>query len=260
MASLEEKQKYYEYGRSGWTFKQPPIIDPVLQKELTRIGGTDRFGDPRWRFNWGGACIVQRFIGDRHPHIIGPLSALKLDGGKFSPDRPVIPTLRSHAIHGKQMEPAYMCFIADDGKITKVGDQRYVPKGKISWWEFNHVWYGKLRWFIEVKLEPEELVQAGIYRADDPNVPSRGDYLWKLTIQTPSGHYFEPDEKYLEMVVKHTLENETESLSDLYRKDKEKRDADEAASEEAEHAGKVRLVEAIMANAAGQSVEEFFQR
>ena len=77
---------------------------------------------------------------------------------------------------------------------------------------------GKLRWVLERKFTPEELIAMEMY--PDPNTPAgraygyrggrryavpmnpRGEYIGLYPLQTPDGRYWEPDELWFELLAK----------------------------------------------------------
>jgi len=219
MATLEEKQSYYEYGRER-VFKLPPRLDPVIEKELLRFG-RDENGDPLWRFCWGGACIIRSSPSAPWGTIRGNLDATRVDKGRL--------VLR-YLDPPKMMSPIALCF-KQGKKIKRVKRESDVPKGAMSWWEYEYTDFGHLRWFLERKLTAAQLVEAKVFLPDDPYLPRQGEYISIMDrpIETPDGKYFEPTMAYLEVIAEHLVEEQTESMRDLltkYREKREKREQD----------------------------------
>jgi hypothetical protein len=250
MASLEEKQKYYQYGASGWSYKQPPTLDRSLHEELTRIGGCDRFNDPIYRFNWGGVAVVRTSEDDDSPIVRGDIAGTKVSRGR----------LQTRYFFGRVLEPLALCYHNRKGKVVRVKRLSQVPKNRVTFREDEIVDYGQLYWYLERKLTPEQLVEALIYTRDDPSIPSRGDYVCLLKIATPEGLYFEPDGAYLEAIREHFFEFRNESLSDLKLKDREARNAARTERESEEAARQKRIVETLMAHQMKQSPDQLFMR
>lgn len=226
VATLEEKQKYYEYG-ANWSYKEPPVLDKRLVEDLHRIS-------PAFHFLWGGVALIRKSPLDPYPQIRGDLSATKTIYYRDDEGRPrnqLIPRFAA----GARVHPQFWCYRDDDNHVIRVTRPDFIPEGKHRWLEADYVQYGKLRWYIVRHLTPEQLVEAGIYHARDPHIPSGGDYFFQLLVETPDKKYFEPNREYLDAISEHLREEQTESLHDLYARDHEKRvkqdERDEAISD-----------------------------
>lgn len=248
MKTLEEKQLYFNYGPSGWTYKQPPALDPSLREELTRLG-SDRFGDPLYRFNWGGVAVV-RDEEDGVPTVRGDRAATKLNMGRLMP----------RYLFARAKQPVRLYYLNKREKKVFVKRQEDVPKDRVAVWDVGYVDYGQLRWFLERKLTPEQLVEAGFYLRDDPDVPPQGDYVCLLKVETPDGLYFEPTHEFLDAIREHLWEANNVSLSDLVKKDRAARQRARDVRDAVEEASRTRAVELLMSQHTGRSVAELFQR
>lgn len=256
MATLEQKQAYYSYGPSGWTYKQPPTLAPYLHRELERIGGgRDMYGDPYYRFLWGGIALIRQSPVYQRPTIRGDWAATKVN--KHSRQ------LQPRYLFARARQPKNLCFQSRKGRVVRVGRLDQIPKGIFSWWEYEYVEYGKLYWYIERKLTPEQLVEAGIYDEGDPAIPARGDYIFMLQIETPDEQYYEPDHSWLESVAKHVFELQTIPLDELRRMDMDRREAANAAKERKEEEEEDAALEDIIIRAqraAAANAKHFFTR
>jgi len=209
--NLEEKQAYYQYRPGNWFYHQPPTLDPSLHEAMLKIGDKDRFGDPLYRFNWGGVAVIRKDEDDPKPTVKGEMSGTLVKRGRL--------TARYFA--GRDRHPRWMTYQNDQGQTVRVGREDQVPHGVLAVWEYEYIDYGRLHWFIERKLTPEQMIEVGLFT--EATVPPRGDYVNLLEIQTPDGLYFEPNEDFIELVVKHRSEAENESPGDLLRGDAEAR-------------------------------------
>jgi hypothetical protein len=213
---LETKQEYYEY-RGGWTFKDPPRLDPAIQRRLKEI-------DPALRLIWGGVAVVRDEPDGEPVAIRGPREATKVLFGRLT---------------ARYLDTRVRTFCGFRFKLAKSGREKIVPredqiprsKRRLARAVFEYVDYGRLRWILERHLTAEQLVAAGIYAADATNIPPAGDYIWRLDVQTPDGLYFEPDQDWLEMVAANNYETFHTPLKELYRQDHEQREAQETARE-----------------------------
>jgi hypothetical protein len=207
MPTLKEKQAYYEYGPpSGWAYKQPPTLDQSLHHALSKVGGGV------WKFIWCGAAIVRTDPREPMGRIFGDPDATKIEGGR----------LKLRQFYGRQRHPRWLCYINDEMKLVRVGREDQVPKGKLTWWEYEYVEYGVLRWFLGRKLTPEQLVACREYSRAD--VPREGSYLIKEAYQD-AGKYSEPTLQDVERVREHLHEETTMSLNELLERDREMREA-----------------------------------
>jgi hypothetical protein len=207
----EQKQAYYRYEPGNWFYHAPPELDPKLHKEMEKVGGRDRFGDPLYRFNWGGVAVIRKNEQDDKPTVKGGMSGTLVKRGRLS----------ARYFAGRDRHPRCLVYQNAKREIVRVGREDQVPKGIIAVWEYEYIDYGRLHWFIERKLTPEHMIEAGLFTL--ANVPPRGDYVCILEIQTPEGLYYEPSESWLELVMKHRYETENEKPSDLLRSDAESR-------------------------------------
>jgi hypothetical protein len=206
MATLEELQRYYTYGEGGWQHKATPYLDKAVVKELLRIGGVDAYGDPLWRFCWGGVVTVRHDPKSPTPEaILGPREGVRTTYGRVTPRH----------LHGRIARPRRWLYLDRKGRAREVKRPDAAPKGKRVWREDEFLEFGKLRWYVERKLTPEQLVEVGARAEDDPDIPANGDYFALLTVETDEGLYFEPTRAYLDAIRKHIHEEENESLVDL---------------------------------------------
>lgn len=209
MERLEQQQEYYQYGPGGWFFHEPPQLDETLCRELEQTGGRDRFGDPLYRLNWGGVAVIRTDPQDERPVVRGGREGTKINGGRIEP----------RYLFVQMQQAKSLCYKNDDSQTIRVAHASQVPPRALTWWEYEYVEYGQLRWFLERKLMPEQLVEAGIYQPDDPLLPARGDYICLLKIETPDGLYYEPDRAYLEAVKLSFYQAQNESLAKLHEMD-----------------------------------------
>jgi hypothetical protein len=248
MATLEEKQAYFQYGESGWTYKQPPRLDPSLVKEMERFGA-DEYGDPLYRFLWGGVAVVRQEE-DGVPYVRGDRAATKINNGRLQP----------RYLFARAKQPTVLCYRNRKGKVVPVKRKSQVPKHYVAFWQVQYVDFGQLFWYLERKLTPTQLVEANYYLPNDPKIPARGDYVCIHRVEAPGGIYFEPTEEYLSAVREYLREENNESLNDLMLRDRQGREEAQAAQRDAEEASRVRLVETLMAHNLGKPVHELFQR
>lgn len=178
---------------------------------MDKVGGFDAFGDPVYRFNWGGVAVIRKNETDDRPTVKGGMSGTLVKRGRVS----------ARYFFGRDRYPRWLVYKNDKGETVRVGREDEVPKGIIPTWEYDYIDFGRLHWFIERKLSPEQLVEVGLFSS--ANVPPRGEYVNLLEIQTPEGFYFEPCSAFLEFVMKHKDETENEKPSDLLLKDKQAR-------------------------------------
>jgi hypothetical protein len=209
--NLEEKQAYYRYQPGNWFYHTPPELDPRLHAEMDKIGGSDAFGDPVYRFNWGGVAIIRKDEHDDKPTVKGGMSGTLVKRGRLS----------ARYFFGRDRYPRWLVYQNDKGQTVRVGREDEVPKGIIPTWEYDYIDFGRLHWFIERKLTPEQLIEVGLFSSVD--VPPRGEYVNLLEIQTAEGFYFEPSSAFLKFVMKHKDETENEKPADLQRNDIEAR-------------------------------------
>src|ERR1051325_5674623 len=170
--NLEEKQTYYRYQPGNWFYHTTPELDPRLHAESAQIGGFDWFGDPVYRFNWGGVAIIRKDENDDKPTVKGGMSGTLVKRGR----------LCARYFAGRDRHPRWLVYTNDKGETVRVGREDQVPKGIIPVWEFDYVDYGRLHWFVERKLTPEQMIEAGLYTS--ANVPPGGGYVCLLEIQT----------------------------------------------------------------------------
>lgn len=201
--NLEQKQKYYDYNGEFY-YRQPPRLDNCVIRELRDI-------DPDYRLIFGGVAVIRKNENDERPYIRGDERATKINLGRIQP----------RYIEIKIQQAKALCYRHKKGHIVRVAREDQVPNGKHCWWESQFVDYGRPRWFLERKLSPEQLVAAGIYHEKDVTLPREGDWVWRLTVETPDGRYWEPDRDWLQMIRKHVWEMNNERLSDLLIRDLE---------------------------------------
>lgn len=118
MTTLEQKQQYYLYGENGFTYKQPPRLDPSLVEEMNRFG-RDEHGDPLWRFMWAGVAVVRTHPEDDRPTVRGDRAGTKIQGGRITPRQ----------LHVRAKAPVALCFFGHKGKLRRVKREEDVPQG-----------------------------------------------------------------------------------------------------------------------------------
>jgi hypothetical protein len=222
---LERKQAYYEYG-DGYTYKEPPRLDPSLEREMLKFG-TDEHGDPLWRFLWAGVAVTKKSPDD-------PGGTVRGDRGGACHRNGV---LTCRYLHVKAKAFVAHCFRnrKGKGKVVRVKRKEWVPAGALSWEEWEYTHFGKLRWYLERKLSAAQLVQSGLWRGTETDIPLAGDYVCLIDpplgkpIETHDRLYYKPDRAYLEAISKHLHEERTESLSDLLLRHRERTEKQETA-------------------------------
>lgn len=223
-ATLEQKQAYYKYGVNAWEYKQPPVIDRLIHDRLTELGGRDEYGDPLYRFLWAGAAVERQHPEDNYPTVRGSRDACRMTPVLYTKEGLIIPSrLEPRYLFVRAMQLKAICYKGRKGQTIRVNRKEDVPKGKFSWTEFKYVSFGKLFWYLERKLSPAQLVEAGIYKEDDSNLPRQGDYISILRLQY-EGDYIEPTEEWLDVVGQYIQEVETLSPNELMLKDIDARD------------------------------------
>jgi hypothetical protein len=113
-----------------------------------------------------------------------------------------------------------------NGREKTVMRQDAIPKTQreLAIARFEYVDYGQLRWCLFRHLSAEQLVAAGIYDKFGLNIPPDGELIHRLTVETPEGRYWEPDQAWVEMIAASTFETFNTPLTDLYRRDREARE------------------------------------
>lgn len=230
MNTLEQKQAYYDYGQSGWDYKQPPTLDAHIHEALTRVAGRDNFGDPIFRFLWAGCAIIRKDPDTDEGELRGERAATKVIHFRDEKHRNRSRLMPRHPAGGK-VHPRWVCYKNKKGETVRVARPEQVPEGAVAWMENEYIHYGRLKWVLERKLSPEQLIQSGVYREGDPHIPARGDYIWKLDIETPDYLYFEPTQDWINAVLLHEWENTNVPLTDLLATSREARETREAAQE-----------------------------
>lgn len=210
---LDKRRAYYEYrpGAGDWFYHEPPTLDPTLHRELTRI-------DRSYRFLWAGVALVRDRHEDPHPAIRGDKAATKVVDGRLSP----------RYFFGRHKYPKCLKYKDKKNRVVRVARADQVPQGRLTWWDYSHIEFGQLRWILERFLTTEQLIAAGIYLPSDPLLPAGGDYIHRLTIETPEHGYWEPTREYIQCVIQNKWEEENESANDLLMRDRE---ADEKAEQ-----------------------------
>lgn len=235
MASLKEKQKYYEYGLEGWDYKQPPSLDPALLKEL------DRVGRGQFRLLWAGIALVRPSAQHPYPTIRGNADATKIIQFKDDLGRPCSQLIPRYPAGGRIYSRRWH-YKDKDGHAVRAARADEVPEGVLADLEADYVQYGVLRWYLERYLTADQLVETGRYTKNSPHIPPKGDYIFQLKVQTPDELYYEPDSGWLQAIAEHLSDEDTYSLHDLYLRDKEAREKREQNREAMEDAAMMNVV------------------
>lgn len=197
---LEEKQERFEYRSPADLYVHPEPFSPDgWNRTLAKIGGHCPYGDPRLRIVWGGTAKKKGYI--QTPERSEEALVIKYPA----------PVPRVRVLKGYY-------YLTRDGKRAFVGRADRIPPGRLSQPVFEYSQLGALRWILERKFTPEELVAMQMY--PDPRshaaktygvrrgrryvapMDPRGEYIGLYPLQTPDGKYFEPTEEWFELLRK----------------------------------------------------------
>lgn len=215
--SLQRKQDYFEY-RGGWSYKQPPRLDHAFERRLHEI-------DPSLHLIWGGVAIIRNSPDGNPVSVLGDPRATKKFHGR----------LMARWLNQKVKTFRGYSFSLKDGRERIVMREDSIPvrSRELAIPRFEYTEFGDLRWHFCRFLTPERTVEAQIYAADDPDLPSEGFYYDFMPIETPDGLYWEPDLDWLDHVAKVAFETLHTPLKDLYQRDHDIREKQLEAQEEA---------------------------
>jgi hypothetical protein len=227
---LEEKQQHFEYRTPKDLYvHMAPCSPDAWNARLLKIAGTDAAGDPRLRIVWGGDAKKTGYRQDATGSV-------------------EIRTIRYPGPIPKVRECKGFKYIDNDGHWITVMRSDLVPVGKMIVPLYDYFELGVLRWILEMKMTPTELVAAQIYpglpgtrewetygtregRRYKPRMNPRGEYFAVMPIQTPGKRYWEPDEAWFESYAKTVYEDR--NATEGYRRQKMNATLD--ALEKAEH-------------------------
>lgn len=232
---MTEEQRFYSEDISNYNQPKPrPDIDPFINEELGRIGGTCVFGDNRFRVAWMAEALKKGYL--YYP-----------DGTEYVGDVLKYPlrTSQTHVFVYKD-KSGVEGEVASADKLPPPEDIEGLPLAKDKIYNL-----GRLRWILEVKFTLEELIKLGEYPAPDsaegkrfgvkkglkhiiyPDV--RGEYVGKMIFQDAFGNYRCPDREWLEKFHAHFHESTTldrEQLRALDEKREQEREKDLADAKE----------------------------
>lgn len=217
MADLETtKEDKFEYRTPDDLYVHAEPFSPkVWNERLRKIMGDCPLGEPRLRIVWGGDMKKRGYVQTE----------------KGSVEKMVIkypaPISKIRKIKG-------FVYFNDKGQRVFVTKPEDIPQGKLAVPEIEEFELGKLRWVLEKKFTPEELVAMSFY--PPPNTPqakmfgvnggrkykaymdSRGEYIGVYPLETPDGKYFEPDNKWFEMLEEQVYQwkNASEAEKDAF--------------------------------------------
>lgn len=204
---------YYEYqiGSPNWWIKKVPPTDEKFQKELSRLGGLNTFGEPILKAVWLGTHLS---------------------------DTSYKPTLAFKKIwHGL----THFEYRDDEGNIKVIHREDDAPKGKLVLPVYQTLELGMLRWGIMKWMSVEDAIRGGRF---DPQArsetgerlfsdpPMKGVYNLFFKVETAEGRYKSLDEEVLYAVREMWHYNERTSidkkvadlLADERREEKESRE------------------------------------
>lgn len=256
---LTEKQRHFEYRSPDDLYPHPAPHDCNLRewnRILGEIGGRDDFGDNRLQLVWGGTAQKRGY--EQKPNGVSvPCWNIKYPG----------PVPKSRKLKGFE-------YVSDrDNKSCFVPRADLAPKGAFVYPVYEYLQLGMLRWVLERKFTPVELVALQMH--PDPNteagkfygveqipvtiyLPSgaphttikygtrrfvapmnpRGEYVALYPLQTPDGLYFEPTGEWFDFLRKaeHEARNATpEDKARFFRERLEYEEAVEVKNAEYEH-------------------------
>jgi hypothetical protein len=207
---LREKQEQFEYRKPADLYPHgEPFSPEEWNRTLAKIAGVDKFGDPRYRIVWGGTATKKGYI--QTDTKSEPANVIKYPAN--------VPRYRK--LKGFE-------YVDDDGRTVTVTRQDLAPAGKFVAAVVEEYELGTLRWMLERKFTPEELIAMQMY--PDPNTEAgktfgvrggrryiapmdgRGEYIPLYPLQTPDGRYWEPTEEWFDLLRK--TEKETREATE----------------------------------------------
>lgn len=192
--SLTDKQRYYRYGASGWSYKEQPTLDPDIVTAMKRDGL-----DETYRIIFGGVAIYRteptqlagEVKGDRRATLVN-----EFDGY-------LVPTY----VYGHARQPVRDVYVWTDDLGNRVSTvlKDLVPPGKtfIIEVQYHYVSYGILNWFVEQLHE--------------------GEWHCIKRLETPEGFYYEPDMRTVMWIREREYQNRNEDLDDVVKREREVR-------------------------------------
>lgn len=244
---LKEKQEYYRYGESGWTYKTPPVLSDEVATAMKREKLTDKY-----RFIWLGVATVRQSEGQRTPEVRGDPNACEYQMRNIN--GVVVPWLMPKKMFVRTRQPSRFYYVDDLNQQHTVTRPDMVPDSYLLLIDFEYVEYGDLEWRIERKYLGHELVASNVFRKNEA-VPSA---QWRsiLTIRSRDGLYHEPCMAHVEGLLKREYEDRNFSgkeLDEVTHRETEERAAikaeETAAQERAERLESDAIADEHMAHA-----------
>ena len=236
---LAERQAKHEYRTEDDLCPHPaPVSAENWNRELAQIGGTDRFGDVRLRLVWAGTMMKRGYDQTADGSVEAP--QIKYPG-------PVPKIRRLCGFHYRTKR---------ESKSNFVLRADLAPKGAFVTPVYDYIQLGILRWVLERKFTPEELILLQMY--PDPAteegrnygrekisttmhtpygprttwsygnrrfiaaMDTRGEYVGLYPLETPDGKYFEPTAEWLEYLRKAEYEAAHATKEDKARFERER--------------------------------------
>lgn len=220
MSLTKERREYYRYGASGWTYKQPPVLAPEVVNEMKRLGL-----DRNYRFVWAGVAVIRDEPNSTAPEVRGDRAATWIVNGRLEPKW----------LHVKARQPKYLCYRDERGHVCRTTRPELIPPGRLTWWEFHYVEYGKLLWMVEYRADPEVLIATNAAHKDEVEIDG---WTWIQTLETAEtdehaeGLYYEPDVTNVHMLAEREFENRNANLKEVAKRDSKFRAARRAEKDE----------------------------
>lgn len=209
---LREKQEYYQYGDSGWTYKTPPVLaDDVSQAMQRPYGPQGQKLSDKYRFIWLGAAVVRETEGDTRPIVRGDPNACEYQLRRIG--SVMVPWLMPKKMFVRTRQPKRFFYVDGLGVQNDVTRPDLVPDSYLLQVEFMYVEFGDLEWRIERKYTGEELVTSRVFRKSE-QVPSS---QWRSiqTIRSKDGFYHEPCMAHVDGLIKREWEDRNLSKREL---------------------------------------------
>lgn len=194
--NFEERQEHFEYRTpKDLVVHGEPFSPEKWNAILLKIAGRCPAGDPRLRIVWGGTA-------KKRGYFQGPEQSIECDVIKYPAPVPNIRRIKGYN------------YFNDEGNVNFVVRPDHIPAGKIGMPVIESYQLGQLRWMLERKFTPEELVAMEMY--PDPRTEAgrmygvrggrryvapmgkKGEYVPLYPLQTPDGRYWEPDEGWFD--------------------------------------------------------------
>lgn len=200
MPGLTEEQQYYEYASRPFRFKTPPVLNRELQEAMQREGL-----DNDYRFIWGGVVLVRD-----EPNS----PKYQIARGSIDACEPINGTMMPKHIFQRVTQARGLFYRNGLGQKVCVARAELAPPDKAVEIEYKFVDLGILRWYVETRLNGQQLVESGYYRDDEP-VPADE---WVCIGQIHSqGRYYAPGLEWIDLLKKRVWENENRPLKDVAR-------------------------------------------